>query len=334
MRVFVLGAGASVHAGYPLTNDLGPKLVKWASENAAQPNVPWIDTSSLLGHGSLGDIEEIVTALEASKKDGGTLAGLREALCAYFDSIRPVEAELYGRLADSVGIGDTILSFNYDLSLELELRRRGKWQVRDGYGFEVGIPAIPRSPLKLLKLHGSTNWTDLPFGGARGTFLASGESLGDRPVFPWGFDHLGYPGVSDPRYVLGPLIRSGSLVLPSRKKEYFVRTSLSPREREGFWNSLWAQATEALRQAAEVTLIGYSVPAADERAQKLIFGCRNSTAAVTVCCKRDNRRLSDEFQRNGFENVRTDLLSFEDWLDTWNPVALTQRETCYVGGLA
>jgi hypothetical protein len=33
MRVYILGAGASAHAGYPLTGDLGATLIEWADKN-------------------------------------------------------------------------------------------------------------------------------------------------------------------------------------------------------------------------------------------------------------------------------------------------------------
>ncbi len=43
----------------------------------------------------------------------------------------------YARFSDTiVRTGDVILTFNYDDSLERELRRASKWDVAQGYGFQ------------------------------------------------------------------------------------------------------------------------------------------------------------------------------------------------------
>jgi len=318
MRVFVLGAGASVHAGYPLTKDLGPKLFDYVKGNGGPRNYPyWPDLDELAEYGSPSDIEELVTSLEAHEKPGTKLAGLREALCSYFDSIRPREAELYKRFANAiVPPADTIISFNYDLSLELELKRAGTWEASDGYGFDLGICSLPKSSVKLLKLHGSTNWVDLLFEGARGFSQGNGDSLGPRPVFPWGLDHLGYPGIKDPRWRQGGVERAGSMVLPSRNKKYHVSTSINPREREGFWNLLWGQAADALRRADEIIIIGYSLPAADSRARALLLDRGNHDAPLTICCGSRSTDIGKEFVQAGFVRGKIcfDFGRFEDWL--------------------
>ncbi len=320
MRVFVLGAGASAQAGYPLTRDLGSRLIEWAKDNRPPNCLYWVERDELGRAGPLNDIEELVTRLEAASDRGPDLAGLREALCRFFDSIRPSEAELYREFAGEViRAGDVIISFNYDLSLELELKHAGKWEASDGYGFDVGIPALPKSPVKLLKLHGSTNWMDLLFEGLRsGQFSCGGtESLGARPVFPWGLDHLGYSGIKDPQYRQGGVDRSGSMILPGRKKRFYVMTSVNPRERERFWTSLWTQAADALRHAGEITMIGYSLPAADAEARGLLLESCNPDALLSICCGRRSRNLGDEFVSAGFrrERVRTSPERFEELLE-------------------
>ena len=60
--------------------------------------------------------------------------------------------------------GDCMVTFNYDVSLERELKLAGKFEVGDGYGIPFkGLPG--KSDTKVLKLHGSTNWLALLFGG-------------------------------------------------------------------------------------------------------------------------------------------------------------------------
>jgi hypothetical protein len=321
MRVYVLGAGASLHVGYPLTRDLGPRLLKWIGQNPGPENYPfWPDPQELLKLGSIDDIEDFVTKLEDSPKPGYMLAGLREALCNYFDSIRCGPAALYECLArEVVQEGDALVTFNYDVSLERELKRAGKWEIANGYGFDLGIGEMRTSPNKVLKLHGSTNWMDSLFGGVRGG-MTSGfgfESHGVRPVIlPQEFDFLGYRAVRDPQFNGGGAGRAGSMVLPTLNKQFYVSTSSNPREREAFWSSLWNQAAEAVRRADNIVIIGYSLPAADARARDLLLREGNRDADVTLCCGGQTKRLGEEFVSAGFRRGRINASEtrFEDFL--------------------
>jgi len=319
MKVVVLGAGASHHVGYPLTKDLCPKLLDWAERNEPANQLYWPDRDGLSGFASLDDIEELVSQVEKAQKPGPILEGLRNTFCAYFDSIRANDAPLYRQLAeDVVKAGDVVITFNYDVSLDRELRRAGIWEVRDGYGFEIHTIDPPRSGVKLLKLHGSTNWIDSLFNGLRGgqTMVGGGDSHGVRPVLlPQEFEFLEYSGIKDLQFNGGGVSRAGSMVLPSTNKRFHIRTSGSPREREDFWSHLWNQAADALRTAHEIVVIGYSLPLADERARSLLLDAENSGTPVTVCCGGDNERLRCEFRQAGFKDVRTDLECFDNWLD-------------------
>jgi hypothetical protein len=61
------------------------------------------------------------------------------------------------------------------------------------YWVFAGLDALPPSPVKILKLHGSTNWMGLLFGGRKG-FAQVSSALGLRPSLfcrP-DFDYLGY----------------------------------------------------------------------------------------------------------------------------------------------
>ena len=109
------------------------------------------------------------------------LSDLKEALRDHFDSIRSAPAPLYDRLARVLRQGDLVITFNYDLGVERALRAAGLWDIRTGYGFSVEA-AEQLSPVGVLKLHGSTNWRALLFGGMTGFFAGGGNSLGNRPV--------------------------------------------------------------------------------------------------------------------------------------------------------
>jgi hypothetical protein len=78
--------------------------------------------------------------------------------------------------------GDVVITFNYDDSLERELKRMHLWDVSQGYGFPLGSLEHP-SDVCVLKLHGSINWLVSLFGGATsGTFAVERTTMGDHPV--------------------------------------------------------------------------------------------------------------------------------------------------------
>ena len=330
MRAFVFGAGASLHVGYPLARDLGRKLIDWAASNPRPDYLHWIDPNELPGIlPSLDDFEGIITELEnptprgaVSKiprwKRGSILAGFRNVLCDLFDSKRVNDALLYRQFAtEIIQPGDVVITFNYDVSLERELRRAGKWEISKGYGFDLRLASLPPSATELLKLHGSTNWIDLLFGGTVGISVVGTDALGMRPVIlAQEFEFLEYPQIRDPLFNGGGVDRSGSMILPGRQKRFYVETSIGPRERGRFWTALWRKAGTALQQAHEIVIVGYSFLAADKRAYELVLNENNRDSNLTISCGHDNDRLVREFLRCGFARVRADSTNFEDWLAT------------------
>ena len=66
MRAFIFGAGASVHADYPLARDLGHELLQWAESH---PQSEWdypLDPREFVPlFPCLDDFEEIVSELES-----------------------------------------------------------------------------------------------------------------------------------------------------------------------------------------------------------------------------------------------------------------------------
>jgi len=98
-----------------------------------------------------------------------------------------------------VAPGDCVITFNYDVSLERELRFAGKFEAGYGYGFS--IPGVPgNSSTKVLKLHGSTSWLALLFGGISGfSAFQPGRTLGDPVIPKKELSFLGYTKAADPR---------------------------------------------------------------------------------------------------------------------------------------
>jgi hypothetical protein len=241
----------------------------------------------------------------------------------YLNSIRGHSAELYRLFAESILTPqDTVITFNYDVSLDRELHRSGKWNVPTGYGFVMDQPFgfatdQPRAslPCKLLKLHGSTNWIAQVFGGLQGGGAANLDEplLGWRPVIPT--PEMIYLGTDlvDRRFRMGTGF-APMLIMPVANKKFFIPTSFEPRELEDFWDSLWLQAEQAISSSDEVHIIGYSLPEYDYRARDLLLRKTHRETQVSICCRSGTADLVKLFCGSGFARAHSAADgTFEGW---------------------
>lgn len=198
---FVLGAGASRDAGYTFAADMGTGLFKWMSNAEPESICDFSASASFLQsafetpediEALLKQLDELTALHDSPILENRIIAAqanehrqvLIHALRRWFEQIAQTPSESYRLFARNVlKPGDTVMTFNYDVSLDMELKRSGLWNVGDGYGFEVeNLPA--HSQITLLKLHGSINWRALLFGGRSAGAVNTHEgSLGTRPVF-------------------------------------------------------------------------------------------------------------------------------------------------------
>ena len=334
MTTYVLGAGASRHAGYPLANTMGRELTTWM-RNASIPYLEAATAAQFLEDtfGRMSDFEELLTQIASliAENEHGTpsqrairaqvaqaRSTLTQSLREWFAKIARGDATTYHRFASEIiQPEDWIIDFNYDVSLDRELAQAAKWKPGDGYGFTIqGFPA--NSPVKLLKLHGSVNWLALLFGGAKaGAFaVGSGGAFGERPVIPQNeLAFLGRPDLRDPAFP----DKSAALpvmILPAQKKEFFWHTNLGT-EWEGFWDALWGMGETALEQSDKIMICGYSLPAADERARSLLFQAPYREAQILVASGSDTARIVKEFQNAGYANaVAAQEVSFEKLVES------------------
>jgi hypothetical protein len=327
MRVFVLGAGASHHAGYPLAAEMGNSLAAWANAlSSKHQHRSRLEQIADL-YGGLEDFEavlaDLMTCPSGSRAEalGVTrpylLSDLIEALRDHFDAIRSTPAPLYDKLARVLRPGDFVITFNYDLGVERALHTARLWDIKTGYGFPI---AEGESPVEVLKLHGSTNWRALLFGGMTGSFAGSfvgnGTGLGDRPVlfFRPDLEYLGYQDFVDPHCSgLETAASLPAMVMPALPKEFHFATNFG-EEWKPFWDRLWQRAERAIETADEVVLIGYSMPTVDERARAMLLGAQNKTVRVSICCGEATANLEQEFRDHGFSGIQTVASTFDAFL--------------------
>jgi len=316
VKTYILGAGASKSAGYPLARELAGELGRWM--RSARRPAPLIlgDSRDLLDElerhcGSLdsADFEDVLTRLDP-EGDVHLRSALTRALQQFFDELRShAKPDKYRQFAQKVVTsGDCVITFNYDVSVEPELKRAGKWEVADGYGFQVELSApVRQSPVQVLKLHGSTNWValmDLVQGFQK---VDPDRVYPDRPIlYSPELEFLGYQGLGDRKAREGADAGAHvTMILPERSKRFLWKD---------LFDCLWGKAEAALRESEEIVVVGYSLPLADQRARAMILNRSRKGACVTVCCGRDSDKIAREFRESGFTNVNwIQGSTFEEW---------------------
>ena len=330
---FVFGAGASRDAGYPFAKDMGRGLLNWMEKATPEGTFDYSASATSLREtfDDAEDIEALLTRIDeiAALHDSESLGeriqaaqaltdrqALIQGLRRWFEQIGSTPSSSYRLFArEVVKPGDTVITFNYDVSLDKELKEVGLWEAGDGYGFEVeGLPFPSR--VNLLKLHGSINWRALLFGGRKAGAIDFHErSLGRRPVFcDSDLRMLGYVDEVDNRLPRGrAMAMVDSLILPVREKQFFYETSLG-REWTSFWDSLWGAAASSLRSSNHIVLCGYSVLPIDERACKMLLEDPEITAPFEVCCGDDSDRIVRRLRSFGRNAYPANQLLFGDWV--------------------
>lgn len=326
MTTYVLGAGASHHAGFPLCSALWAQMMFWVIDS--QPALPYrqaVDTVVAL-NGPVTDVEEMFTNLDNGRgvfqvlsedQRTGLKRAIRRCLKDYFKSIthQHLNAPLYATFAGKISAGDRIITFNYDVSLECALIGARRFGVKNGYGRSfVATWDEPDSEITVLKLHGSINWIGSIFGGSTQGFGGFVNSLGDRPFVD--NNESFFP--TYPSRVLDTSFRGGgaaneapTLILPTYEKKYSVSTSVG-HEWGDFYESLWAQAAESLESSDRIVMIGYSMPQADTSARSLLLWANNKGAEILLCCGGSNETLKRDFETHGFRRV-TSVGTFADF---------------------
>jgi hypothetical protein len=339
MTAYVLGAGASRDAGYPLAKTMGSDLLQWMKTANHAPDsyaARYPATAQFLEEwfGSVENIEDLVTAIQKriDEYENGTreqratrtlianeYGVFKNAVRAWFGEIQQGTAlnslAYQGFAKNIVAPGDCIITFNYDVSLDRELKLAKKFEVGNGYGFPIeNLPG--GSATKILKLHGSTSWLALLFGGITSGFGAfhPGNTLGPRPVIAKNeLSFLGYADAADPAFARGGAALP-VMIFPARSKDFYFAANTGT-EYAGFWDELWRQAHVALRSAARVVICGYSLNPVDERARKLLLNAPKKDADIVVASGDDTAGIVKKYQEAGYTRaVPADECLFKNWV--------------------
>jgi hypothetical protein len=339
MTTYVLGAGASFDAGYPLAKTMASELFQWmkSSSHASDSYAArYPATAHFLEDlfGPVSNVEDLMTAIQQlieeyengtqEQRQKRTLVAneygvFKNAVRAWFGEIQhgvALSSLTYKGFSRNVVVpGDCIITFNYDVSLDRELRLAGKFEAGDGYGFLIeNLPA--KSPTKMLKLHGSTSWLALLFGGMTSGFsyFQPGNTLGPRPVIAKNeLLFLQYPDAIDPRFAKGGAAMP-VMIFPARTKEFYFAANTGT-EYAGFWNNLWHQANVALQSSSRVVICGYSLNPVDERARKLLLNAPKKDAEIVVASGEATQGIVKDYRDAGYARViAADDVLFQKWV--------------------
>lgn len=203
------------------------------------------------------DFPEIYASGPGPKPVAGERHELDDFVSLLFDILNALDRETkgetgYDRLAGVLEHGDTILTLNYDTTLDSALVRKG-WDPRSGYALGGGSEKVKWKPLahaktgtasgvKLLKLHGSLNWW------VRGSPSKLSDVFSKKPVV-----------ITQPRWNdKSDKIRQ---IIPPIYGKVFSHTH---------WRKLWHTAFTALCSAELLVVVGCSIVETDYHLRALL----------------------------------------------------------------
>ncbi|MFN7919294.1 MAG: hypothetical protein U0Q16_04310 [Bryobacteraceae bacterium] len=227
----------------------------------------------------------------------------------------------YGRflvaLARRFDIAPRVITLNYDLiadgvlfDMAVQASKRGGLHRLPDYDCEIATEAYAKRPHDyglLLKLHGSLNWLYCPDCQRLDIGLsAEGSRLQTRKVL----DDLYREVNLHDRYSCrgAPCVRCGTdvrpvLITPTHRKDY----------RNPHIARVWYRAEQVLREATDVFLIGYSLPADDVEVIYLLKrGLAGSKAKITVVQYDPGKKLTESEVGQRYRSL------FGDRITWWN----------------
>jgi len=344
MTAYILGAGASAHAGYPLASRLLQAVSEWL--DSKDDTEHWVrDYRNRIVQmretfGSLDDFEGILGMLEeyghSRVKPRGPATYRQDTKDIFHDCAERMRGVDLGN-PDTPATGfypqylrsDLISAFR-EYFHEIETNCNGEI-VYDSFARRIDPAsliitlnydvALERSLAKAGKWDIGTGYGFTAFTGREASpttvyklhgsvnwFQAPMQDQPPPVLFTRDLKLLGYDNLSDPR--LGPngmgVNNSGTFVLPDPRKQFYW---------ERFWQPLWGAAADRLREAAEVFIHGYSMPPADEKVRELLFGNISRDAVINIYCRSASDRLAGEFRARGFASVNSfPETGFETWV--------------------
>jgi hypothetical protein len=344
MTAYILGAGASAHAGYPLASRLLQALSDWL--DSASESEHWVAPcrNRILQvretFGTLDDFEGILGKLEAygqkRVRPTGPVTYRQDPKDIFHDCTEGFRG-VDDATSDAPAEGFYPQYLRSDLIMALreffhqaEQSRTGQTAYDSFAEQKIGSDslvitlnydvALERALANAGKWDIGTGYGFTAFAGRdpsptalyklHGSVNWFQAPMQDNPpplMFSRDLKLLGYEDLADTRVGTNGvgINNAGTLILPDPEKRFFW---------ERFWSPLWNGAAQRLRAAREVFIHGYSMPVSDLKARELLFGNINPDATINVHCRSTSVRIADEFRSRGFARVQAfPEIGFEAW---------------------
>lgn len=316
-RVIVLGSGFSAPSGAPLTRNVLPRIFAGRSrDNRIQELYAWLEQTFFIKRPdwvTAASFEEILSRLDLIRYyrpypdlDYRELEYYEELLLASFTGLlttgkNNAKQSLYRSFLDFLSPGDSIVSFNYDLVLEMAMQQQN---IAPDYMLPGECaPAYcelqdKNAKLPVLKLHGSINLYFCPF--CKRTYFFS-HSFTMHPL----------PGEQRP---VCPACRTddGSC---RRLKHLIIAPTLFKSYSLPSVRQLWFLALDRLAKAAEIYFIGYSLPAEDILAFQLFdFAWQMAAGKPRLTIVNGPRASLEGFRQIYGEQFHNTGFYLEEWM--------------------
>jgi hypothetical protein len=316
-KVFIFGAGSSVHADGPLNKDWIERI-KNNKDNIKDYPVAITFLNSLPGFNNL---EALLSLIDLSIIEQHNYL----PLSASIDYLKSIRAQIINCIVNvanettkkvekdsllfdffqktNLEEGDTLINFNYDLVVDWGLFKTELWNpylgIKNnlcGYGFGIssleGPPEknmlkeknIATSKINYLKLNGSINWLE------HNTLIDLDWNLFDPEK-----------------------ISQTSFVYSTPPYNFIITPSFIKIFKEMPLRMVWLYAHKSVSEASEIYISGYSFPKADILSRQLLLNSNDSINKITVI---DN--LSDGCAKS---EKREDIISMLSWkreADFWD----------------
>jgi len=340
--VFIMGAGASAHAGVPMIRGFLDKVRDMESNGSGAPfqadytTIVDLIRSSLTAipaarRVDLHNVEEVFSLIEMGRlirripgvkeADLDELAASMRIVLAHTvdtSSMFPCDRENgvmaphgYERLADFIADRSraperrySFITFNYDLALDAAIVGAN---MQLDYGLESSItPAT----VPILKLHGSINWRrendDVKVLSVDALLQRAGNAIRYGVGRPLSLRALNFPGV------------------PARPDVALIPPSWNKTQDQGTFGNIWRHAGEELSSADSIVIIGYSAPRSDAFFSDLLaLGLASASKSLRRIVLVDTNpsaaaRFTDEILGTDTTAIFTQLeMAFERWADTF-----------------
>jgi hypothetical protein len=215
--------------------------------------------------------------------------------------------KLYWEFCEILEEGDTVISFNYDLLVEMGLWQQNKWTFLDGHGFKKDIEDFrseitkiysedkpTKSKVRILKLHGSLGWFRKKFTDE----IVFGEMPDSFEDYFGEFFEKGDPS---------PAVsydEGSTLIEPSYIKQFD----------NPYLIDIWKQAINAIISANEIVIIGYSLPPADSASQLLLATSVRISNASKITVIDPCGDVHDKYKNVFQQDIQEEHVTFDNWM--------------------